>query len=526
MKQLPQKGNTNQIETRPAYIQDWLDTLPYIDFEKTSRLLEAALQTTNETELKPATRLALIKLYDRPYQYYLASRTQGQGQNASALQQRADLLKRVALSLGDACNIVIKAGLARKTFWKRSRPPIKPMLMFMNYLSQALIFSFFEYTPAPENIWKQLNFCYAFAESLGLHKTSHTLTVAGDETAQTSIEHTYKRIMLAALADPHYLPVGDIWEIYAQLGGWAGRAQIKPLRDVADPAGYFVLELDKNNKAMPYARFKQTEQRDNIRLLDTAPLLKTIQKNIELVRINRQPNAGIALSPLRAKSLLEHMLKTWGSPPERGSARRKQAGSVALVRGINAIYYHISGRAFQAADYEETADQNAICISEVTGLHHTGAEAEHPTERWLISDTSSGGCALIRASQPERPLRVGNLVGINLDGPAEERRLGVVRWLMMQQDRHKMGIQNIATAVTPIALRAKTGSVADVTFRPAFLMARHPAVDQGAIITEKGLYTAGRRLKISQDDKQHLLEADKLLDTGLSYEIFSYKILA
>ena len=57
-------------------------------------------------------------------------------------------------------------------------------------------------------------------------------------------------------------------------------------------------------------------------------------------------------------------------------------------------------------------------------------------------------------------------------------------------------------------------------------MARHPATGEGAIIAEKGLYAADRRIKISQDDKQHLFSADKLLNTGLSYEIFSYKILA
>ena len=159
-------------------------------------------------------------------------------------------------------------------------------------------------------------------------------------------------------------------------------------------------------------------------------------------------------------------------------------------------------------------------------MNQTGVSAGQPVERWLIADMSAGGCALIRASQPERPPRIGDVVGINLGGPTEERRLGVVRWLITREDQHKIGIQNIAASVTPIALGAKTGSVADVTFRPAFLMARHPAADQGAIITEKGLYAAGRRLKISQDDKQHLFEADRLLDTGLSYEIFSYKILA
>lgn len=526
MKQLPLKDGAggNQIETRPALVKDWLDTLPYIDFEKTGRLLDLALRATNEAEIKSSLRLELIKLYDRPYQYHLAARIRDREQTAAVLQQRAGLLKQIALKLGLACDILVTARLERKTLWKTSRPPIRLMLMMMNYLSQALIFSFFEYAPAPKNIWKQLNFNYALAESRGLHKTRHSLAMAGNQTTRTSIEHTYKRIMLAALADPHYLPVGAIWEIYEQLGDWAEQARIRPPRAVPDPAGYFVLELDKNSKAIPYARFGQTDKPDDIRLLDTTPLMATIQKHIDRIEAGRQPAAGMAPSPLRLEPLLRHMLKTWGSPPERNARRRARTGSVTLVSGVNAIYYHLNGGAFQAVR-RGADDTHEIHIRDVAGgPHHSGVEAEYPAERWLVSDMSSGGCALIRASRLERPPRTGDLVGINLDGPAGERRLGIVRWLMNRDERHKVGIQNIASAVRPIALRAAAGFVmSDVTFRPAFLMAGHNTANEGAIIAEKGLYSAGRWLKIRTGDTQQLIYADKLLDKGLWHEIFSYK---
>ena len=90
MDQLPLKGkkHRNRIETRPAYIEDWLDALPYVDFAKTSRLVDAALQATNKADIKPSSRLALIELYDRPYQYYLASRILSRGQTTFALQYR------------------------------------------------------------------------------------------------------------------------------------------------------------------------------------------------------------------------------------------------------------------------------------------------------------------------------------------------------------------------------------------------------------------------------------------------------
>ena len=37
-----------QIETRPIYIEEWLDSLPYIDFARTSALLLEATGRTNK----------------------------------------------------------------------------------------------------------------------------------------------------------------------------------------------------------------------------------------------------------------------------------------------------------------------------------------------------------------------------------------------------------------------------------------------------------------------------------------------
>ena len=54
MSQLPLKKSAqgSEIETRPLYIEEWLDSLPYIDFKKTSSLLNEALVATNKIEIK------------------------------------------------------------------------------------------------------------------------------------------------------------------------------------------------------------------------------------------------------------------------------------------------------------------------------------------------------------------------------------------------------------------------------------------------------------------------------------------
>ncbi|NIR94192.1 MAG: hypothetical protein GWO08_11135, partial [Gammaproteobacteria bacterium] len=43
--QLPRRGK--EIDTRPIYVEEWLDSLPYADFVNTARLLLEALKESN-----------------------------------------------------------------------------------------------------------------------------------------------------------------------------------------------------------------------------------------------------------------------------------------------------------------------------------------------------------------------------------------------------------------------------------------------------------------------------------------------
>lgn len=42
------------------YVEEWLETLPFADFERTTQLLHAAIAATNPLSLKPVARQALL----------------------------------------------------------------------------------------------------------------------------------------------------------------------------------------------------------------------------------------------------------------------------------------------------------------------------------------------------------------------------------------------------------------------------------------------------------------------------------
>ena len=191
MSQLPirKTGTGDQVDTRPMYIEEWLDTLPYIDFNKTAALIEQALAATNKQEIKPSVRLDLMTLYHGPYEYYLESQIKAGAQHTlqtiEAMQSQLGVMKQIAVHLSYGCKMAFDQSQTQKSFWKPGKPPYEAVLMSMNYLSQALIFSYLEYSPVPKNVWKQLNFIYDIAASSQCEK--RLFTIPGDEISNKGI---------------------------------------------------------------------------------------------------------------------------------------------------------------------------------------------------------------------------------------------------------------------------------------------------------------------------------------------------
>ena len=63
------QGQQMIMECRPAYVEDWLETLPYADFRKTVAVLSEAVKATNQIPMKAAQRFELVTLYHRSYEY-------------------------------------------------------------------------------------------------------------------------------------------------------------------------------------------------------------------------------------------------------------------------------------------------------------------------------------------------------------------------------------------------------------------------------------------------------------------------
>jgi hypothetical protein len=511
-----------QIETRPLHVEEWLDSLPYVDFRKTGRLLSEATQATNAQSLKAGNRLELVALYHRPYQYYVESqiRTGAQHtlQSIETVQEQVEVLKRIAVNLAMACRLAAEDTLKQKTLWGQTKPPLPALLAALNYLGHALVFSFLEYSPAPKGLWRELHFVYEFAEGLG-RQNDTVLPVGGaaDKDA-TDIAAAYKRVALASLTDPHHLPFGAIWEIYEQLRAWSGQVSIGKFEPGASPGGHFVVDLAGDTRPEPLAEF-QAAPGDRHRLIDASALGGLIEEQLERLNAGQRLAENMRLSPFFAKSVLGHLLRAWGLPPKRVLPREPRQGTLQITCGMNGVYYFING----GLDFSPPAigDDTDGLDAESEGA----PAAAYVADDWELVDQGPSGFAVMKSERPRYNLRVGELVGIRDHPGASDGgkwNLGIVRWMMVRQGRgYRIGVQTITREASAAAVRAVTGSAQDCRFRRALLFDHAEDGGRRCVIAERGLYLDARALELATGGRTAPVICGELIEGAIGFDCFT-----
>ena len=518
-QEIPTRKNSEgkmEVETRPVYVEEWLDSLPYIDFDKTTGLLNQAMRETNHIKMKPSQRFELVGEYNRPYQYYIDSQIKVGARHTlhsiETLQSQVHSLKQLSVAMAMACRITIEESLNKKTLWMQSKPPLAEILMAMNYFSHTLIFSYLEYAPVPKNVWREISFLYDFAESINQENTLVHDHMDEKQKKVSSIAAAYKRIILASMVDPHHLPFGAIWEVYAQLESWVDKVSIKPYQQLQDGTGYFVIDVKHDVRPVPYNKFNQKLAANRkLCLLDATELVKDVQTYLQLLKLNRALDDSIIFSNYYARTILEQMVLGWGAPAKRKHARNAKSGNLEIAIGIHASHYYLSSEnhfiARISVDEDNEFDQEDITTT------------IYLLENWELVDSGPGGYALTRNSGQKNQTsanhaRVGDLVAIKKS--ASQYQLGVIRWLMIRPKQlYKAGIELISDEAQAVAIRKQNETVN----RRAFL---HGDINNGSafVITEQGFYEDDAALVLTTQRQEQQINASALLESTTLLEQF------
>ncbi len=517
---IPTRKKSNgqsEVETRPIYVEEWLDSLPYVDFDKTSELLNTAMRESNRVKMKPMQRIELISQYNRPYQYYIDSQIEVGARHTlhsiETLQSQIYSLKQLSVAMAMASRVAVEEALKQKTLWKQTKPPLDAVLMSMNYLSHTLIFSYLEYSPVPKNIWREINFLYDFVRGINQEKTLINEINDGKKKGRSSVDAVYKRIILASMVDPHHLPFGAIWEIYTQLDSWVEFTEVAEYRELENATGYFVMDVKNDVRPVPYSKFnKQLVKGRTLRILNASKLVSLVQSQLTLLKAKKSLSDNVIFSKHHAKTVLSQMASDWGLPPKRVHTREARTGELNLAIGINSSYYFLN----EKKDFVEQIPQESDEIGDLIDVSNGEHNYHYAIENWQLVDNSDGGYAVIRSGKPGKLMRVGDLVLFKL-GIGGSYSLGIIRWLMVRPNNvYKTGIQMIADKAIAVSVRMPGENN---SYHRGFLSG-DLAKDNASLITGQGLYSPNQTLEITKDDKTFNIEISDLKESTLILEQF------
>lgn len=506
------------VETRAVYVEEWIESLAYAN---PPALLDQTLQSVsalNRQPLKPSLRSALLDLHIRPYAFALAfRRTQDPAQSGPTLaRQRAVSrgLRRCAVALALGYKQALSEMQPRRTRFGGGRDLRHGLQRSVLFSSLALLHCYDEYRPTEPRLWLEVIALYKAAAKTGVDGDRVPAPV-DDAAFSASSNECFKRLCLTSLVDPYHLAYGELWSVYEAFCEVAGSAIIGPVEETRRPAGLFVIDPARDARPQFLSQVREPPG-PHCRLLNANPVLDVL----------RARHARAGGDPLPSH-VLAAMVRALGLPPKRHTPRESSDGRVSVAAGLGTVHHYVGGRHLDARP--RAGDDDDILVSDVIGL-----AGDHDTayrhESWEVVNEGPGGIGIQRHTRPTCPLGVGDLVGMQFPlrgDTGDEWTLGAVRWLSMEgENAVHAGVQTLGEQVTPVM--AYSENVTDTITRiprPALALPTLDAHPASTLVTPRGMFARGNRLRVQAGRRSWLVEATALSESTSTYDRFTFRVL-
>lgn len=268
----------------------------------------------------------------------------------------------------------------------------------------------------------------------------------------------------------------------------------------------------------------------------------------ELARALDNPSAVTAAgysyvaSAASLRSVLQHLLFYWSmNPPERKWQRMPAFGRLTVLHGFSDV---MRGVLFnKLAAQPAVLDNRAVLEKQKRDLDMFGfvtaetqqlldslaasrSEQEQRAESWLVQNVSLGGYGAILPLLRSDWLQIGCLLAVR--GEHGDWQIGVVRRLQYDAERQThVGIEVLAARLMAVRVRMEGGAhERDNGDEYAVLFGASLAEMQTCtLLMRSSSYVSGRQYRVSELDRQYLLEPIHRIEQGEDYEIVEFNVL-
>lgn len=486
------KGSAKQTDTikDPTLLQAWVNQLPRNANQRAGTLL-INLQPLCQINLKPMVMLSLLEIYRKAITDLLFTR------DISAVKRDLYDTTENLRAIRVINELIAKLAVAYQQiiayYYQRGETPNnnEAMLLCINRTTEMLalqiLHAYHYYRAAPSGAWQQLHQFYLYQEAAGtLHET-----VALKEFYQSrSFFDLYAQIMLTGLADPYRLARFDVFRLFGLMAQFTDKVELsllsyKQIKTTSNflLTGHFCIDCNDDDLPQPMIKTPiEIRASDKTRMLNTQPALLAVENTFKDAKSNSHVSLDTELR------LLKKIIPQLNTTHERRFHRLNTGKhrNVDIAHGINAIQQSLKQKLTHALT-------------------------------WKLDNQSSGGLMAKRQTEGCYHLNIGDLVGIFESD--FQVKLATIKWLQIDIDADTyIGMELIDGKPIPI-LCTPDGEAEQ---HPAMILPANDSQTASTMITEKGLYSPKRKIRVKGDGEPYVIITNGMIDSTLDYEQFNF----
>lgn len=436
------------VDLGRSSLQTWLESLPLSDAGASAGPLVARLAGINRQRVDARGRFDALELL-RPVAQEIAATLQADSLRPSARGIPLPEAQALQRELSDGYKLVAEAQAGSRSLFQDRLLVPTALQRALYHLSERLNCAWRRYDRLPARTWLDIHRIYDYASREG-HAAVRIKDAMVPETGETSIEETYKRILLLALANPYALRPQTLDRLQRQLWQWSESTRIQ---GPYGRGGLFQITLGLD--LPPTHRYPDPQPGEDTRILDTTELVQRLE------RLLSQGEHTASPQPLSGTTL-RHLIHAWGEQPVRRFPRAERVLRLEVVLGLSTTHGLLERQETQgsgpgAGTGSGGAGNPVLRRSEIP-VHGGGQPPSGTSGRICTTlDVSLGGYCLRWEGDRPPGLQVGEVVALSRpDNPVLSRRwyVGVVRWLQQSRDGAlAVGVELLAPGARPLELR-------------------------------------------------------------------------
>lgn len=422
------------LDLRSGTVEEWVAGLPLANLGETGRLLFASLRDINANELTATQRYKTLEALRATLHYLSNALKQRFLGTAFPLTDKprkvANLLREMQFEMANGYRVTVRQLLLQNNLRQDSDTLAASIQRSLYYFGQSFLATYQIYSDPEPLHWREVYSLYAEAERHALH-----LGAVRDRFKHgnpvTTINQTFKQILLLTLADPLRLTQTEMAAAYRLLETTAEQCQRHKTPDtIKSPA--FMIDLDGETPPVRLL-YSDVSVRETCRWLDTTALIDSVRALLaeavsdhSLLRTMEESNDKLS------RSLLQRLVAAWGTAGKRGSTRLPYRSTASVQFGLSASH--------EAADEQR---QDVVVTARGSSSHCE-----------IVNESAAGAC-LYWADNKVPRVRVGEIVTVrHADADTTQGGIGVVRWMNQPSGKGVFfGVQMLVPSATPITLR-------------------------------------------------------------------------